>query len=96
MMRPLTGFCRMRQANRRDRNMAEVARRPMTLDEFLRWDDGTETHYELIGGFPVAAREQYGVDHEVRPTTATSGSRSSSTHSASRCVSIAANPACRR
>ena len=26
----------------------------MTLDEFLRWDDGTETHYELIGGFPVA------------------------------------------
>src|SRR5438552_14283445 len=26
----------------------------MTLDEFLRWDDGTETRYELIGGFPVA------------------------------------------
>src|SRR4051794_1738994 len=26
----------------------------MTLDEFLRWDDGTDTHYELIGGFPVA------------------------------------------
>jgi Uma2 family endonuclease len=26
----------------------------MTLDEFLRWDDGTQTHYELIGGFPVA------------------------------------------
>lgn len=26
----------------------------MTLDEFLCWDDGTETHYELIGGFPVA------------------------------------------
>jgi Uma2 family endonuclease len=26
----------------------------MTLDEFLRWDDGTETHYELIGGFPMA------------------------------------------
>jgi len=26
----------------------------MTLDEFLLWDDGTETHYELIGGFPVA------------------------------------------
>jgi oligopeptide/dipeptide ABC transporter ATP-binding protein len=24
------------------------------LDEFLRWDDGTETHYELIGGFPMA------------------------------------------
>lgn len=26
----------------------------MTLDEFLRWDDGTDTHYELIGGSPVA------------------------------------------
>jgi Uma2 family endonuclease len=34
--------------------MAEFAMKPMTLDEFLRWDDGTATHYELIGGFPVA------------------------------------------
>ncbi len=34
--------------------MAELAVKPMTLDEFLQWDDGTETHYELIGGFPVA------------------------------------------
>jgi Uma2 family endonuclease len=34
--------------------MAELAIKPMTLDEFLRWDDGTETHYELIGGFPIA------------------------------------------
>jgi Uma2 family endonuclease len=34
--------------------MAEPAISPMTLDEFLRWDDGTDTHYELIGGFPVA------------------------------------------
>lgn len=34
--------------------MAEPAIKPMTLDEFLRWDDGTETHYELIDGFPVA------------------------------------------
>jgi Uma2 family endonuclease len=34
--------------------MAEPAIKPMTLDEFLQWDDGTETHYELIGGFPVA------------------------------------------
>lgn len=33
--------------------MAEPATKPMTLEEFLRWDDGTETHYELIGGFPV-------------------------------------------
>lgn len=34
--------------------MSDVAYRAMTLDEFLRWDDGTDTHYELIGGFPVA------------------------------------------
>jgi Uma2 family endonuclease len=34
--------------------VAELAVKPMNLDEFLGWDDGTETHYELIGGFPVA------------------------------------------
>ena len=34
--------------------MAEPAIRPMTLDEFLHWDDGTDTRYELINGFPVA------------------------------------------
>jgi Uma2 family endonuclease len=34
--------------------MAELAAKPMSVDEFLRWDDGTETHYELVGGFPVA------------------------------------------
>jgi Uma2 family endonuclease len=35
-------------------DMAEPAAKPMSLEEFLRWDDGTDTHYELIGGFPVA------------------------------------------
>jgi Uma2 family endonuclease len=34
--------------------MAEPAIRRMTLDEFLRWDDGTDTRYELVDGFPVA------------------------------------------
>lgn len=34
--------------------MAEPAIKPMTLDEFLDWDDGTDTRYELIAGFPVA------------------------------------------
>ena len=34
--------------------MADPAIKPMTLDEFLRWDDGSDTRYELIGGFPVA------------------------------------------
>ena len=30
--------------------MAEPARRRMTLDEFLAWDDGTDRRYELWGG----------------------------------------------
>jgi Uma2 family endonuclease len=34
--------------------MAELAIRHMTLEEFLRWDDGTDTRYELIDGFPMA------------------------------------------
>jgi Uma2 family endonuclease len=34
--------------------MADAAIRAMTLEEFLRWNDGTDTRYELIGGFPVA------------------------------------------
>jgi Uma2 family endonuclease len=34
--------------------MPEPAVKPMTLEEFLQWDNGTETRYELIGGFPVA------------------------------------------
>jgi Uma2 family endonuclease len=34
--------------------MAEPAIKRMSLEEFLRWDDGTDTRYELIGGFPVA------------------------------------------
>jgi Uma2 family endonuclease len=34
--------------------MSECAVGRMTLDEFLRWDDGTETRYELIGGVPLA------------------------------------------
>ena len=36
------------QQRRRPRKMAS-----MTLGEFLRWDDGTEAHYELIDGHPV-------------------------------------------
>ena len=34
--------------------MAEPAIRHMTLAEFLRWEDGTDTRYELIRGAPVA------------------------------------------
>ena len=34
--------------------MAEPATRRMTFDEFLSWDDGTDTRYELWGGDAVA------------------------------------------
>jgi Uma2 family endonuclease len=34
--------------------MAEPAIRRMTVDEFLRWEDGTDTRYELVDGFVVA------------------------------------------
>jgi Uma2 family endonuclease len=34
--------------------MAERAEKLMTVDEFLRWDDGTDTRYELIDGQVVA------------------------------------------
>jgi len=34
--------------------MAELAIRRMTLEEFLCWEDGTDTRYELVDGYPVA------------------------------------------
>ena len=34
--------------------MGEPARRAMTADEFLNWDDGTDTRYELVDGEIVA------------------------------------------
>src|ERR1700730_3802534 len=34
--------------------MSEAAVKRMTLAEFLRWEDGTDTRYELLAGSPVA------------------------------------------
>jgi Uma2 family endonuclease len=34
--------------------MAEPATKRMTVDEFLRWEDGTDTRYQLLDGAPVA------------------------------------------
>jgi Uma2 family endonuclease len=34
--------------------MANAAEKRMTVAEFLTWDDGTDTRYELIDGRPVA------------------------------------------
>ena len=44
--------------------MSDVAIRRMNLDEFLIWEDGTDTRYELIAGFPMAmapGMEDHGV-----------------------------------
>ena len=32
--------------------MADIAEKRMTVAEFLTWDDGTDTRYELIDGRP--------------------------------------------
>jgi Uma2 family endonuclease len=34
--------------------MAEPAIRRTNAEEFLRWEDGTDTRYESVDGFPVA------------------------------------------
>jgi Uma2 family endonuclease len=34
--------------------VSEAAFKRMTVAEFLRWEDGTDTRYELLGGSPVA------------------------------------------
>jgi len=34
--------------------MSEVVVKRMTVAEFLRWEDGTDTRYELLAGQPVA------------------------------------------
>jgi Uma2 family endonuclease len=41
--------------------MADPATKRMTLDEFFWWDDGTETRYELIDGFPAAMAPPAGI-----------------------------------
>ena len=34
--------------------MGEPVRRAMTADEFMNWDDGTDTRYQLVDGEIVA------------------------------------------
>lgn len=46
--------------------MSELAIRPTNVAEFLRWKDGSDARYELVGGFPLAIAELYdgiGVAH---------------------------------
>ncbi|MBP2315278.1 Uma2 family endonuclease [Azospirillum soli] len=44
--------------------MSEPAYKRMSVDEFLVWDDGTDTKYELIDGVPVAMAPTYGA-HQI-------------------------------
>ncbi|WP_448191171.1 Uma2 family endonuclease [Azospirillum sp. sgz301742] len=44
--------------------MSEFAYKRMSVDEFLVWDDGTDTRYELIDGVPVAMAPTYGA-HQI-------------------------------
>ena len=45
--------------------MAEAALKGMTVDEFLRWEDGTNTPYQLPGGFERAADVVATVDQDA-------------------------------
>jgi len=45
--------------------MAEAARQPMTVAEFLDFDDGTDTRYELVSGQPVAMNPPKGPHVEI-------------------------------
>lgn len=46
--------------------MAEPARASrMTVREFLRWEDGTDTRYELVRGVPVAMAPPSGAHAEI-------------------------------
>jgi Uma2 family endonuclease len=40
-------------------SMGDLAAKRMTLAEFLVWDDGTDTRYELVGGEPRAMAPAY-------------------------------------
>ncbi|CAO3407273.1 hypothetical protein [Azospirillum largimobile] len=44
--------------------MSSLAHKRMSLDEFLSWDDGTQTRFELIDGVPVAMAPSYGA-HQI-------------------------------
>lgn len=44
--------------------MSERTYKRMSVDEFLVWNDGTDTKYELIDGVPVAMAPTYGA-HQI-------------------------------
>lgn len=63
--------------------MVELAIKRMSLGEFLRWDDGTDTRYELVDGIVVAMAPA------ARPHGALSGNLTGATHAA-----LQARPEC--
>ncbi|WP_448202557.1 Uma2 family endonuclease [Azospirillum sp. sgz302134] len=44
--------------------MSELAYKRMTVDDFLVWEDGTDTRYELIDGVPFAMAPTYAA-HQI-------------------------------
>ena len=50
-----------RSGRMEDREVAQLARRPWTLDEFLAFDDGTDTRYQLFDGQIVAMAPASGI-----------------------------------
>jgi len=45
--------------------MASRAPKPMTIAEFLEWDDGTDRHYQLVDGMPVMMAPATEADGEL-------------------------------
>jgi Uma2 family endonuclease len=50
--------------------VTETAQRRMTVEEFLAWDDGTDTRYELVDGVPVAMAPPAGAHGRIVVNTA--------------------------
>jgi Uma2 family endonuclease len=51
--------------------MTDRARRLMTVEEFLEWDDGTDTRYELVDGVPIAMAPPMGTRRTIAANAAT-------------------------
>ena len=51
--------------------MTETAQRRMTVEEFLAWDDGTDTRYELVDGVAVAMAPPGGPHRTIAGNAAT-------------------------
>lgn len=46
-------------------NVMSVAVKPMTLEEYLNYDDGTDTRYELVNGELIAMPPESVLNHQI-------------------------------